>query len=111
MDIIYFQGPSIKGLSGSPVISLNDGSVVGILTVKLTGIDRELRRAAQSIPEQRSERIQPGTTIVGNINLMPTLKDIISTLDNQLANGFGAATGIDDAKYEVRRAEEKRKQR
>ena len=48
VDVIYFQGPSIKGISGSPIISLDTGRVVGIVSVKLTGIGNSLMELKQN---------------------------------------------------------------
>jgi S1-C subfamily serine protease len=42
LHTIYFQGVSVKGISGAPVILLDSGKVVGIVNTKLTGISKAL---------------------------------------------------------------------
>lgn len=100
VDLIYFQGPSVKGLSGSPIISNNTGRVIGILTSKLTGITEGLAVTRQQIAP-------PGQPVKGGIDIGPidiakTTAGLIDTLDTQLANGLGAGTGIEDAKAAMR---------
>jgi hypothetical protein len=95
VDVIYFQGPSIKGLSGSPVISRDTGHVVAILTSKLTGISIALAATRRNIPGG-------GEMIFGGVPIMKTTAELIDTLDVQLANGLGAGTGIEEPKYALR---------
>lgn len=100
VDVIYFQGPSIKGLSGAPLISRNTGLVVGIVSTKLSGISPALDETRKGIQNN------PGIQMkVGPVDTMQTTKEIISILDNQLANGLGSATGIDTAKEALKGAE------
>ena len=105
VDVIYFQGPSISGLSGSPVISNDSGRVVAILTQKLTGIGPALRQL-----EKETATPQQGSAIIMGVNFAPTINGILTVLDSQLANGLGAATGIDDPEYALRREQRKNKQ-
>ena len=99
VDVIYFQGPSVKGVSGSPIIARDTGVVVGIVTTKLTGIGPALGELSRQIDAGLGERaaingLVPGTAV----------KTIITVLDQQLANGLGSATGIDaaeDALYKI----------
>jgi S1-C subfamily serine protease len=42
LHTVYFQGVSIKGISGAPVILLETGKVIGIVTTKLAGINKSL---------------------------------------------------------------------
>jgi hypothetical protein len=91
VDVVYFQGPSVKGLSGSPVISRDNGRVVGILSTKLTGISPALNELKDETAKGLGANVylsglQPG----------PVINQIITVLDNQLANGLGSAVGIDD---------------
>ena len=44
INVIYFQGVSVKGISGSPIISDKTGQVVGVVNTKLTGIGPELQK-------------------------------------------------------------------
>lgn len=103
IDTIYFEGVSVKGLSGSPLIS-PDGLVVGILSRKLTGIDGELFSIKRDIVSMGPFRIKiegrPGA-----VDLTETLRKIIDILDQQLANGMGSGTGIEDAAIALRRAQ------
>jgi hypothetical protein len=89
VDVLYFQGISIKGISGSPVIARDTGDVVGIVTLKLAGISDQLlasRNALLSGPDIGFGEVPIGRTVA----------NVLGTLDRHLANGLGAATGIDD---------------
>jgi S1-C subfamily serine protease len=105
VDVIYFQGPSVKGISGSPVISRDTGNVVGIVSTKLTGISAALDEDRKRIIGSR--RYFRETT--GGVDTFAVLTGLIDTLDNQLANGMGSATGIDDPEEVLRRIEKKKK--
>ncbi len=93
VEVIYFQGPSVKGLSGSPIISRDTGKVVGILTTRLTGISRALAGQRDALSGSVSDMIS------GGFSLTTTLRELTDVLDTQLANGLGAATGIDDPSH------------
>jgi hypothetical protein len=96
VDVVYFQGPSIKGLSGSPVISNASGDVIAILTTRLTGI-------SETLAQQRESLKTPAVEMGGNgFSLDTTLTGLIDVMDTQLANGLGAGTGIEDAKAAMR---------
>jgi S1-C subfamily serine protease len=100
VDVIYFQGPSIKGLSGSPVISRDSGHVVGILSTKLTGISSNL--------EEIGRQLTSGPDIgLGSVSLGKTSSAIIDTLDRQLANGLGSAVGVEEAARDLHHAQSK----
>ncbi len=105
VDVIYFQAPSVKGISGSPIISRDTGQVVGIVSTKLTGI-------GNSLAEMRDRAIQAQNS-GGRVSIMgidPTKFTIetVNVLDSQLANGLGSAVGIDDPKEALKRAQRKR---
>jgi hypothetical protein len=104
VDVIYFQGPSVKGLSGSPIISRDTGHVVAILTSKLTGISTALAQTRQTLSRQGGDQV-----IIEGIFPGKTTADLIDTLDSQLANGLGAGTGIEDAKAAMRHILRQRK--
>ncbi len=87
---VYFQGVSIKGISGAPIISLVTGKVIGIVSTRMTGISQALAWTRQHLGEGGEERI-------GNFSSVGTPKQIIDTLDTQLANGLGSGTGTSDA--------------
>jgi serine protease Do len=95
IDVIYFQGPSIKGVSGSPIISRDNGKVVGIVSTKLSGIGKALDAARNRIGTTKSE------IYVNGVATLQTTGAIINMLDDQLANGLGAAVGIDSARKDL----------
>ena len=99
IDVIYFQGPSVKGISGSPLISRETGHVLGIVTQKLTGIGPFL----SELKEQTGRGVGGGVEIRG-LNPGIAINQVITVLDNQLANGLGAATGIGDPAIALERA-------
>ena len=89
---IYFQGVSIKGISGAPIILLESGKVIGIVSTKLTGISTGLDEARSRILATRNA----GATIFLGVDLLQTLGGLIDTLDDQLANGLGGGSGSTD---------------
>lgn len=108
-DVIYFQGPSVKGLSGSPLISLATGKVVGILDLKLTGITGELDEAKTKLNALGEVFTVTAPNVKGAFGFSSTILGIIDTLDNQLANGLGAAIEATDAAYALKKAKQQRK--
>jgi S1-C subfamily serine protease len=103
VDIVYFQGPSVKGISGGPIISRSTGHVVAIENMKLTGLGPALDALKNSTANR-----SVGTTIDG-LNPNMAVNQILTLLDNQLANGLGAAVSIDNAKDAIRKMNRKRK--
>jgi hypothetical protein len=98
LDTVYFQGVSIKGISGAPVVSLDTEQVIGIVSTKLTGI-------TPALDQQREALRNPGVVIAGHgFDSTDAFTGLIDTLDNQLANGLGSATGAADAKYGLDKA-------
>lgn len=98
LHVIYFQGVSVKGISGAPVISLVSGKVIGIVSTKLTGIGPALQKVRDDAASFQSAAAASGVTIQVNMNgLDPstTVPKIITVLDDQLANGLGTAIGVD----------------
>jgi S1-C subfamily serine protease len=93
LDVIYFQGPSVEGISGSPVISQATGEVIGIVNLKLTGITAALKREKAKVADGRTHM----QLTLGGVNFFDTVGGILDVLDSQLANGLGAATGAKDA--------------
>ena len=104
-DVIYFQGPSVKGLSGSPVIARDSGHVVGILSTKLTGIGSGLEVAREQI-HTAGQHLR--VRMLG-VDANATLGEVIDTLDSQLANGLGSAVGIEDAAADLNRAKRQKR--
>jgi len=100
IELVYFQGPAIKGISGSPMISLDTGKVIGIVNLKLTGLNRELQQMRSDIAQGMARGMslngyEPGTAT----------DEILNLLDSQLANGLGSGTGAADAYYAVKKAQ------
>jgi len=104
LDIIFLQGPSVEGISGAPVISEETGEVVGIVTLKLTGITPALRQQKRNVEAFRAS----GSSVsFGGVNVVDTISGLIDTLETQLANGLGAATGAKDAAEKLTEAQKK----
>ncbi len=90
---IYFQGVSVKGISGAPIISLINGQVIGIVSTKLTGLSNSLLALRSSLITNGTGGIAfSGIGDPGQFAL-----DITDVLDRQLANGLGSGTGAADA--------------
>lgn len=104
VNVIYFQGPSVKGISGSPVISRDTGKVIGIVSVKLSGIGSELN----ALKDATGKGLGSGISISG-LQSGPVIHKILTVLDDQLANDLGAATGIDDPKHALAQAQRQNK--
>lgn len=101
VDVVYFQGPSIKGVSGSPIISRENGKVVGIVSAKLSGIGQALEATREQI---KAAQGSGGYVRIMGVNPLESTGLIINVLDDQLANGLGVAVGINDAAEEVEQA-------
>ncbi len=104
VDIIYFQGPSVKGISGSPIISRDTGNVVGIVSTKLTGLGSSLTEL-----KNQTAKGLGGDVVLSGLAPGPVINQILVVLDAQLANGLGSAVGVDDPKEELKRAQRKKK--
>jgi S1-C subfamily serine protease len=104
VDIVYFQGPSVKGISGSPIISRDTGHVVGIISTKLTGIGPALDGLKNFTGQPQS-----GSVFISGVNPNVAFNQIITVLDQQLSNGLGSAVGIDDPKEALKQAQRKKK--
>jgi serine protease Do len=109
VDAVYFQGPTIKGISGAPIISRDTGKVIGIQSQRLAGIGQGLLSAEADL---KAAANTGAGVIVNGKNTVGVLADAISILDRHLANGLGTATGIDDPKFALAEAQrvQKRKQ-
>lgn len=106
LNVIFFQGVSIKGISGAPIISLNTGRVVGIENLRLTGIGPALEQTKKDT--EAAVRSGSSVSIMG-VNLAPTLYNVIDVLDTQLANGLGAGNGITAARLTIEKARKENK--
>jgi S1-C subfamily serine protease len=100
LHTIYFQGVSIKGISGAPIVSLVSGKVIGIVSTKLTGISTTLQQVRDKLSLSAVAQSQSGVSyhyIVNGIEPDKAVGDIVTLLDEQLANGLGTGTGASDA--------------
>ena len=99
LDTIYFQGVSIKGISGAPIISLDTGKVIGIVDTRMTGIGRALA-------DLHDEFVAGFAKNFSFSGYVPGVEEdkIINVLDSQLANGLGTGTGAADAAYALEKA-------
>jgi S1-C subfamily serine protease len=97
---IFFQGISIKGISGAPIISLDSGKVIGVVSTKLTAI-------SMSLEQQRRLLDNPPLMMFGanGFDMDEILRGLIDALDTQLANGLGSGTGASDAADALRKAQ------
>lgn len=98
----FFEAPAIKGISGAPIIARDTGHVVGIQSEKLAGISAGLYEVEKRLTPPPG--ITNGGVITSGVNLTDVTLDLIRDLDRHLANGLGAATGIDDAYYALKQA-------
>ncbi len=102
---VYFQGVSIKGISGAPIVSLMTGKVIGIVSTRLTGISISLAKQRQTLRTPAVE-IRAGN----GFSLVESIGGLIDVLDAQLANGLGSGTGASDAGYALKKAQLEYKQ-
>jgi S1-C subfamily serine protease len=104
-DVIYFQAPSVKGISGSPIISRDTGQVVGIVSTKLTGISISLG----NIRNEAVQSAKSGSSVhISGVDAMQFMAETVNVLDSQLANGLGSAVGIDDPKSTLKQIQRKK---
>jgi S1-C subfamily serine protease len=100
LHTIYFQGVSIKGISGAPIVSLVTGKVIGIVSTRLTGITQGLDEARTGLNALPKNIVMA----VNGVDSVRTTIGLIDTLDQQLANGLGAGSGASDASMILNRA-------
>jgi S1-C subfamily serine protease len=100
ISIVFFQGVSIKGISGAPMISLDSGKVIGIEDIRLTGIGPALEQTQKELAAGAGSGV-----IISGIDFGPVLRDLVNTLDNQLANGLGAGNGASVAGLALKEAQ------
>lgn len=106
VDVIYFQGPSVKGISGSPIISRDTAHVVGIVSTKLTGIGPALDQVRKRISEAQQSG---GQVLIMGVNTNVAIGGVIDTLDTQLANGLGSAVGVEEAARDLSKAQHQKR--
>jgi hypothetical protein len=78
--------------------------VVGIVTTKLSGIGNSL----EELKAQTAKGLGSGISLSG-LDPGPVINSILTVMDDQLANGMGSATGIDDPKEAMRKEQNKKK--
>jgi hypothetical protein len=106
INIVFFQGVSIKGISGAPMISLGSGKVIGIENIRLTGIGKALEKSKK---EAEAAVKSGGSVSILGVNITPTIYNLIDVLDQQLANGLGAGNGISAARLAIEKANKEHK--
>lgn len=103
VNVIFFQGVSVKGISGSPIISHKTGQVVGVVNTKLSGIGPSVDSIRNNIRSTGEVFKATGPHGEG-YGLGGSILPIIDLLENQLANGLGSGTGAADAAYALKKA-------
>jgi len=93
VNAVFFQSPANVGLSGSPVISNKSGKVVGIVSSKLVGLSPGLESILQQVSLPQS-----GGIVIGGVNFIPTMKELLQMLNERLISGMGGAVAVDYAK-------------
>jgi len=73
--------------------------VIGIVSSKLAGIGPSLEELKDKTGSDLGMRIR-----IGELNPRSAINEILTVLDDQLANNLGAATGIDHPAYALERA-------
>jgi S1-C subfamily serine protease len=104
LHTIYFQGVSVKGISGAPIVSLQTGKVIGIVSTRLTGISQGLDQARTSYTSFQSS--MQAAMILSGVDVGKAVIGLIDTLDQQLANGLGSGTGASDAANVLKQAQD-----
>jgi hypothetical protein len=101
---IILQAPVRNGFSGSPVFSNSTGNVIGVVTTKVFGINRQL----ETIGEKA--RTQKGQSAVSGIDIGGTISELVDALHFQLISGLGSAvdiTYVKELQTEVEKADKK----
>jgi S1-C subfamily serine protease len=98
LHTVFFQGVSIKGISGAPIISLDTGKVIGIVSTKLTGISNSLSELREKLKTYGTG----GVAFSGIGDPGAFALNVTEILDAQLANGLGSGTGAADAANELK---------
>jgi hypothetical protein len=93
---IVYGGVSIKGMSGGPIISLDSGKVIGMIT----GIDIPRRELQDIKKELGAESVASS----GTASDRKTLSDIIQLLERHLNNGIGVGVTATFARSEIEKA-------
>lgn len=103
-NMIQVQAPIAKGFSGSALVDYENNEVIGIVEIKIGGINDALQKVAQTI--QTSQRTGSSVQILG-VDSNGSLLQVIGVLDAYLSAGSGSAVSIehifDAAKGELAR--------
>lgn len=94
-DVVTFQGPNNRGLSGAPLVSNRTGNVVGIVTSRLVGISDKLEDI------RKGAAIAAGSIRLSGVDPNAAILELTNVLDAYLMSGMGAAIAIDYAKTSV----------
>jgi V8-like Glu-specific endopeptidase len=91
-NVVAFQGPANRGLSGAPVIDNRTGNVIGIVSTKIAGITPNLA-AARDVVNASQARI-----VIAGVDPNAAIRDLTDVLDQFLISGMGVAVAIEYAK-------------
>lgn len=89
-NVIVFQGAANKGLSGAPLMSIESGKVVGVVTTKFVSAGPVLDQARRRLRDP-----QGATIVLGTVSVAETMAQVVDALDNFLISGMGGAVAID----------------
>jgi S1-C subfamily serine protease len=90
-NLIQVQAPIAKGFSGSPLLDYGSDKVVGVVTLKLGGINPGLQQIAEQIVEGRKIAM----VRLAGVDPNAALFQLITVLDLYLSAGAGFATSTD----------------
>jgi S1-C subfamily serine protease len=91
-QMIQVEAPIAKGFSGSALVDYDTNEVVGIIEIKIGGINDNLQHVAQQIQEAQASGVQ--MTMMG-IDPNASLLNVIGVLDAYLSAGSGSAVSVE----------------
>lgn len=94
VNLVIFQGPNNKGMSGAPLISNRTGNVIGIVNSRLVGISEDLIKI-------RNQALKSGRVQLGEVNPLDAIVEITNVLDANLTSGMGASVAVDYVKASI----------
>ncbi len=91
-SMIQVQAPIAKGFSGSALVDYKTSEVIGIVEIKIGGINENLQNVAQQI--QRGQQSGSSVSIMG-VDPNASLLQLIGVLDAYLSAGSGSAVSVE----------------
>jgi S1-C subfamily serine protease len=89
--MIQVEAPIAKGFSGSPLIDYKTDTVVGVVEIKIGGINENLQEIARNI----NEGSKHGSVRMMGVDPNAALLQLIGVLDAYLSAGSGSAVSIE----------------